>query len=76
MIAVTVGDTGPGLADSVARQLFQPFVTTKEQGMGLGLSICRSIIEAHGGRISAQSEAGRGTRFTFTLPSSAEAGRA
>ncbi len=68
MIMVEVMDTGPGLAESVLRQLFQPFVTTKERGMGIGLSICRSIIDAHGGRISAQPNPGGGTQFTFTLP--------
>ena len=61
MIMVEVMDTGPGLAESVLRQLFQPFVTTKERGMGIGLSICRSIVDAHGGRISAQPNPGGGT---------------
>ncbi|HUN49238.1 MAG TPA: PAS domain S-box protein [Stellaceae bacterium] len=68
MISVTVADTGPGLAETVMRQLFQPFVTTKERGMGIGLSICRSIIDAHSGRIVAQPNPGGGTQFTFTLP--------
>ena len=49
MVEVTVSDTGPGLAPVVAANLFQPFVTTKAKGMGLGLSICRSIMDAHGG---------------------------
>jgi two-component system, LuxR family, sensor kinase FixL len=71
-IAVSVSDTGPGLAEPVMRQLFQPFVTTKEKGMGIGLSICRSIIDAHGGRISAHANATRGTRFVFTLPIATE----
>ena len=73
MISVTVADTGPGLAKPVLQQLFQPFVTTKEKGMGIGLSICRSIIHAHGGGISAQSNPGGGTRFVFTLPPTGEA---
>ncbi|HVM80549.1 MAG TPA: PAS domain S-box protein [Stellaceae bacterium] len=68
MVAVTVRDTGPGLSEAVRRQLFQPFVTTKEKGMGIGLSICRSIVEAHGGRILAEPSHPSGTRFLFTLP--------
>jgi two-component system sensor kinase FixL len=65
---VVVSDTGPGLAQKVIDQLFQPFVTTKEKGMGLGLSICRSIIEAHGGRLWAVPNPVRGVTFQFTLP--------
>src|SRR5262249_21909956 len=64
---VSVSDTGPGLAAHVRAQLFQPFVTTKEKGMGLGLSICRSIIDAHGGRLWATHGADRGATFQFTL---------
>jgi two-component system, LuxR family, sensor kinase FixL len=74
MVSVDVVDSGPGLADSVLRQLFQPFVTTKERGMGIGLSICRSIIDAHGGRISVQPNRDVGTRFNFTLPIAEEMG--
>jgi two-component system sensor kinase FixL len=62
-----VADTGPGLAPEVAAQLFQPFVTTKKHGMGVGLSICRTIVEAHGGKIWADSKQGEGTTFHFTL---------
>ena len=65
---VAVSDTGPGLAQKVIDQLFQPFVTTKEKGMGLGLSICRSIVEAHGGRLWATPNAPTGVTFHFTLP--------
>jgi len=65
---VSVTDTGPGLATKVQAQLFQPFVTTKEKGMGLGLSICRSIIDGHGGRMWAEPNADRGVTFRFTLP--------
>lgn len=71
MVTVTVADTGPGLSTEVAQNLFQPFVTTKARGMGVGLSICRSIIEAHGGRIWASPRAGGGTIFAFTVPSEA-----
>jgi len=68
MVMVRVADTGPGLAAEVAERLFQPFVTTKAQGMGVGLSICRSIIEAHGGTLKAESNPGGGTVFSFTVP--------
>jgi two-component system sensor kinase FixL len=66
-VEVSVADTGTGLASEVAEQLFQPFVTTKKHGMGVGLSICRTIVEAHGGHIAAESAPGRGTTFRFTL---------
>jgi two-component system sensor kinase FixL len=65
---VSVKDTGPGLAMKVQAQLFQPFVTTKQKGMGLGLSICRSIIDAHGGQMWATPNDERGVTFRFTLP--------
>jgi len=68
MIEVGVADTGPGLALDVAARLFQPFVTTKPQGMGVGLSICRTIVEAHGGRLWAEASDGGGTVFRFTIP--------
>jgi two-component system sensor kinase FixL len=67
-VIVRVVDTGPGLAPDVANRLFQPFVTTKPQGMGVGLSICRSIVEGHGGTLVAESSPGGGTVFSFTLP--------
>jgi two-component system sensor kinase FixL len=68
MALVAVADTGPGIAPEVAAKLFQPFVTTKSSGMGVGLSISRTIIEAHGGRIWAEPGAEGGARFCFTLP--------
>ena len=71
-VEVTVADTGSGLAPEVARQLFQPFVTTKRKGMGLGLSICRTIVEAHGGKIWVESPADGGTIFHFTLRAAAD----
>jgi two-component system sensor kinase FixL len=66
-VQVSVSDTGSGLAPEVAAQLFQPFVTTKQKGMGLGLSISRTIVEAHGGKIWVESRPGGGTTFRFTL---------
>jgi two-component system sensor kinase FixL len=67
-IEISVADTGPGLAPQVRRNLFQPFVTTKATGMGVGLSICRSIVEAHGGSLRAEDRPGGGTIFRFTVP--------
>jgi two-component system sensor kinase FixL len=67
-VVVRIVDTGPGLAPDVANRLFQPFVTTKPQGMGVGLSICRSIVEGHGGTLVAEANPGGGTVFAFTLP--------
>ena len=67
MVLISVGDTGTGLSPVVADQLFQPFVTTKRHGMGVGLSISRTIVEAHGGRIWAEGERGTGATFHFTV---------
>ncbi len=64
---ISVSDSGGGLAQEVAAQLFQPFVTTKQEGMGLGLSISRTIVEAHGGKIWVEARRGGGTTFRFTL---------
>jgi two-component system sensor kinase FixL len=66
-VQVSVLDTGPGLAPEVAAHLFEAFTSTKRSGMGLGLSICRTIIEAHGGRIRARAGDDGGTEFLFTL---------
>jgi two-component system sensor kinase FixL len=68
MIEIEVSDTGSGFPDDVKANLFQTFFTTKETGMGVGLSISRSIIEAHGGRMWAESNAAGGATFRFTLP--------
>lgn len=67
MIKISISDTGHGFADGVDSQLFQTFFTTKETGMGVGLSISRSIIEAHGGRMRALSKDSGGATFEFTL---------
>lgn len=66
-VEILVADTGPGLAPEILAKLFQPFVTTKKQGMGVGLSISRTIVEAHGGRLSADPNPGGGTIFRLTL---------
>jgi two-component system, LuxR family, sensor kinase FixL len=67
-VTVCVQDTGSGIGEAFAVQLFQPFITSKETGMGIGLSICRTIVEAHGGRIWFEPTEGGGTIFRFTLP--------
>lgn len=67
MALVSVADTGPGISSDVADQLFQPFVTTKCTGMGVGLSISRTIVEAHGGRIWVETNEAGGATFRFTL---------
>ncbi|MCW3474097.1 sensor histidine kinase [Limobrevibacterium gyesilva] len=70
-VEITVADTGPGLAPEVAARLFEPFVSTKRTGMGIGLTICRTIVEGHGGRLAVESSpAGCGTLFRITLPPS------
>lgn len=66
-VQIEVADTGPGIAPEIAAQLFQPFVTSKRSGMGVGLSISRTIIEAHGGRLWAESNPGGGTVFRMIL---------
>ncbi|WP_242139868.1 PAS domain-containing sensor histidine kinase [Sphingomonas sp. TREG-RG-20F-R18-01] len=67
MVQVTVADTGHGIAADMVDRLFQAFATTRQEGMGLGLSICRTIVEAHGGRIWATVNPGGGAAFHFTL---------
>ena len=72
MIRVAIGDSGPGFGVEELGRIFQPFYTTKRDGLGLGLSICRSIVDAHGGRLWAENNAGRGATFCFTVPVSAD----
>jgi len=67
-VMVSIEDSGTGISENVAGQLFQPFLTTKKAGMGIGLSICRTIVEAHGGRIWFEPGSEGGTIFHFTLP--------
>ena len=67
-IAVSVTDSGPGIAPADAERIFEPFYSTKSAGLGVGLSICRAIVEAHGGRLSLTPNAGGGSIFRFTLP--------
>jgi C4-dicarboxylate-specific signal transduction histidine kinase len=73
VVVTKVRDTGPGFAAEKAASLFDAFYTTKSNGMGMGLSICRSIVVAHGGRINASSEPGKGAIFEFTIPLQEEA---
>jgi two-component system sensor kinase FixL len=68
VLEITIADTGPGIAEEVRAKLFRPFVTTKANGMGVGLSICRSIAEAHGGRLWADAAPAGGAIFRLTIP--------
>jgi two-component system sensor kinase FixL len=68
LIAIRVSDSGPGLSAALREKLFQPFVTTKAEGLGVGLSICRTIVEAHGGELVCEADDANGTTFSFTIP--------
>ena len=68
LVLVTITDSGAGISDENADRLFNAFFTTKSGGTGMGLSICRTIIETHGGRMSATNNAGPGATFQFALP--------
>jgi C4-dicarboxylate-specific signal transduction histidine kinase len=68
LVEIRVVDTGPGLGKGSPEHLFEPFVTTKPQGLGVGLSISHGIVEAHGGRLRVDSTPGIGATFFFTLP--------
>ncbi|MDB5361163.1 MAG: domain S-box-containing protein [Rhodospirillales bacterium] len=70
-VEIVVADSGPGLSKDVAKNLFEPFISTKRNGMGLGLSICRLIVEAHGGKLRSEASKGGGATFRFTLPAMA-----
>jgi signal transduction histidine kinase len=67
-VLIAVEDSGVGIDRAGFDRMFEPFITTKSRGMGLGLWLCRRIVENHGGRLTASSEAGRGSRFEITLP--------
>jgi C4-dicarboxylate-specific signal transduction histidine kinase len=67
-VKVSVIDRGYGLADDAEEKLFTPFYTTKSDGMGIGLTVCHSIIQSHGGRMGFQRHEGGGTIFEFTMP--------
>ena len=65
---IVFADTGTGIPDEVLPKLFSPLFTTKAQGMGFGLAICKRIIESHGGKITVKTAVNKGTTFTITLP--------
>jgi signal transduction histidine kinase len=67
-VAIAISDNGNGIAPQDIERIFEPFVTSKSHGIGLGLAICRSIIEAHGGRLWASNNASRGATMEFELP--------
>jgi C4-dicarboxylate-specific signal transduction histidine kinase len=72
LVEVVVSDNGPGLPEDQRASIFEPFVTTKSQGLGLGLSICRTIVEEHGGSIWVTAREMGGAIVHFTLPARAE----
>ena len=68
MVEIVVSDTGPGLPAEVRERVFEPFVSTRPDGIGIGLSICRTIVEAHGGTIEYDTDRDRGAGFRFSVP--------
>jgi C4-dicarboxylate-specific signal transduction histidine kinase len=72
-VELAVSDNGPGLSGAVADRVFEPFVTTKPEGLGVGLAICRTIAERHGGRLSADAPPQGGVRMTLQLPAASPA---
>jgi signal transduction histidine kinase len=70
-VLISIGDSGPGLDPTIAHRIFEPLVTTKPDGLGMGLSICRSIIDAHGGHLWVSPAVPFGTLFRFTVPTGA-----
>jgi signal transduction histidine kinase len=71
-VSIAVSDSGPGLPADGRERVFEPFYTTKPSGLGMGLSICRSIVDAHGGRLLAKPNVPCGAMFQFTLPACAD----
>jgi signal transduction histidine kinase len=67
-VLIVVEDSGPGLSEEVLEHMFQPFFSTKPTGIGMGLAICRRIVETHGGRIWAENRGAGGARVSFQLP--------
>jgi signal transduction histidine kinase len=73
-VAISVSDTGVGISSEIMRKLWSPLFTTKAKGMGLGLPICKRIVEAHGGTISAETSVGKGSKFTVVIPTDPKIG--
>ena len=69
-VSISVKDTGVGISDAIKNQIFTPLFTTKPRGQGFGLAVCKRVIEAHGGTISFESTAGKGTEFSIQFPAS------
>jgi signal transduction histidine kinase len=67
-LSLTIEDNGPGIEPSIVARLFEPLITTKTKGIGLGLALVRRIVESHGGTVSSEPPSGRGARFVVRLP--------
>jgi signal transduction histidine kinase len=67
-VEITFADSGVGISSDILAKIFSPLTTTKAKGMGLGLAICKRIVDAHGGKIAVESTVGKGTTFAITLP--------